>query len=109
MAEFFCTTCKEPLTPNDRQCPRCRRPAVLLGRYWLQGEKLGQGGFGVVYEARDLKLSLRCAVKELPRQRGDDERTRGEVDALVAISNEGLPFVPKIYDYDDQDPHCYYI
>lgn len=110
MNELVCTTCQHPITADDRWCPQCRQPAVLLKRFWLQRDKLGQGGFGIVYEARDLRLKPgRRAVKELARTAGDDQQTRNEVESLIALSNGGLPFVPKIYDFDDQDPARFYI
>ena len=36
---------------------------VLLGRY-VVGNALGEGGFGITYIGRDIKLDMRIAIKE---------------------------------------------
>ena len=37
--------------------------STLEKRYRIEN-KLGQGGFGAVYQALDTRLSVRCAIKE---------------------------------------------
>ena len=44
--------------------PHVLRPGTILNGRYLLGLPLGQGGFGITYIGRDLKLNMRVAVKE---------------------------------------------
>ncbi len=72
----------------------------LLGRYRIL-EKLGAGGMGEVYRARDQHLDRDVAIKILsPGSLGDEEaRTRFRNEAL-ALSKLDHPNVATIYDFD---------
>ena len=75
-SEQYCSGCVTKASVTGR-CMQCQwddaeqmemqthlpRHYVLLGRYYI-GRVLGQGGFGVTYLARDLKLDRPVAVKE---------------------------------------------
>ncbi len=54
-----------------------------MGRYRLE-ERIGAGGFGVVWRARDTKLERDVAVKVIPREGDDPDRPRVEREALAA-------------------------
>jgi serine/threonine protein kinase len=87
----YCTACLGPKETGGK-CHVCGTPeqiqfpppghlppgTQLAGRY-LIGAALGQGGFGITYRARDLKLDRIVAIKEYyPRDisnRADDGRT----------------------------------
>lgn len=77
-AESICLLCmREKAFPEQVPCPHCggddrtltvQSPAlpprtVLDGRYVL-GRTLGQGGFGITYQAYDLRMNNTVAVKE---------------------------------------------
>ena len=81
-------------------CSRCGAelrdgvvPKSIPGR--LQFEKrVGKGGSGVVYQAIDMSLGRRVAVKTLPALRTDDiVRLRREAQALAAVSHRHLATV----------------
>ena len=76
MKQTYCMKCMRP-NGGTEVCPHCGyvsgeneipphvlRPGTLLMGQYLLGEPLGQGGFGITYIARDLKLNMRVAIKE---------------------------------------------
>jgi len=69
------------------------RKDLVLGHYRLV-EKLGEGGMGVVWKARDLKLDRDVAVKFLPEGAvGDPERRaffEREAKAVAALSHPNI-------------------
>jgi hypothetical protein len=64
-----------------------------MGRYQLL-QKLGEGGMGAVYLARDTKLDRRVALKVLPPHRINDAgavaRFQREAKALAKLSHPGI-------------------
>jgi len=76
---------------------------LVLGNYRLL-EKLGAGGMGVVWKARDLKLDRDVAVKFLPEAAvGDAERRaffEREAKAVAALSH---PNIVTIFAVDEAD------
>ena len=75
MKTKYCMKCMLPIS-GETVCPHCgyeqdygalphrlQPGTVLIDRY-LIGCAIGQGGFGITYVGRDLKLDLKVAVKE---------------------------------------------
>jgi hypothetical protein len=75
--------------------------SLLLGRYRLR-EKLGSGGFGVVWLAYDEQLRREVAVKRIPLgPEGDAERASREAQAAARLSH---PAIVALYEaFADQD------
>ena len=66
--------------------------------------RLGSGGMGVVYLARDIRLNRQVAIKVLADGRVADElaRTRFRREAQ-ALSRLNHPNIATIYDFDQHD------
>ncbi len=81
---------------------------VLQGQYALDRE-IGQGGMGVVYLARDLKLDRPVAIKTLPPHLSNDasvrERFLREARTAAALSH---PNIVPIYRADEIDGHVFF-
>ncbi len=79
-------------------------PGVTLGRYRLE-ERIGQGGMGSVWRARDQLLDREVAVKVLPRMLVTDpsaqRRFEREARAMGRLQH---PNVVGIYDIGTADP-----
>ena len=73
----YCMHCMEPMQDGAPFCPACGKPQVydcpenflrpgtrLNGGRYLVGAAIGEGGFGITYMGRDLRLDMTVAIKE---------------------------------------------
>jgi serine/threonine protein kinase/tetratricopeptide (TPR) repeat protein len=74
-----------------------------LGHYLIL-EKIGAGGMGIVYQARDQKLDRLVALKVLATANPTDDlaRRRFRREAL-ALSQLNHPNIATVFDFDSQD------
>ena len=74
-----------------------------FGHYAVE-RRLGSGGVGEVYLARDLRLDRRVAIKILSERRVTDERARTRFRREAqALSRLNHPNIATIFDFDQQD------
>src|SRR3954451_7184266 len=74
-------------------------PSLALGRYRL-GQRIGAGGFGTVYEARDERLGRSVAGKAVPSDGRADERAKREAHAVARLDHPGIV---SVFDAGEED------
>jgi Tol biopolymer transport system component len=98
----------EPLLKNSpwTQSPALE-PGTVLGPYRIAG-RIGAGGMGEVYQARDTRLDREVALKVLPvRMMGDADRRARLIREARAASRLNHPNTVTIYDIGEQDGRVY--
>jgi serine/threonine protein kinase len=82
---------------------------TTVGPYQFLG-KLGEGGMGEVYRARDTRLGRDVAIKVLPTALSHDpvarERLRREAVAAAALDH---PFICKVFEIGDTAGHLFIV
>jgi serine/threonine protein kinase/Tfp pilus assembly protein PilF len=73
-------------------------------------DKIGEGGMGIVYKAKDLKLDRVVAIKFLPphlaKSEDNKKRFMQEAKAAAALSH---PNIMNIYEIDEQDKSVFMV
>ncbi|MEX2274019.1 MAG: protein kinase [Actinomycetota bacterium] len=102
------STTAPPTPPQARPDPT-GRPGVLGGRYFLS-ERIGSGGMGEVFRARDAVLDREVAVKlmhgGLAADPGFVARFRREAQAAASLHH---PSVVDVYDWGDEQGTPYMV
>ncbi len=87
-----------PTPPRPGPSPRRQFRRKRLLHYYLL-EKIGEGGMGVVYKARDTRLDRIVAIKILPADKVDDpERRRRFIHEAKAASALNHPNIVTIHE-----------
>ncbi|WP_373653155.1 protein kinase domain-containing protein [Schlesneria sp. DSM 10557] len=93
----------EPATKNQEPTP----PLKSLGKYQIE-RKLGQGGMGTVYLARNTDLKKLVALKVLPRDKAKNptlvRRFKAEAQAAAQLEH---PNIVAVYDTGEADGYLY--
>jgi serine/threonine protein kinase/tetratricopeptide (TPR) repeat protein len=86
-----------PAAPDQSADAARRGTPSRLGHYTIT-RKLGQGGMGVVYEARDERLERTVALKTLPALSGDEAARKRLWREARAAASVNHPHICQIYE-----------
>ena len=97
----------EPATEATARLSSDAEGPLVLGRYRLI-RRLGAGGFGAVWRARDERLEREVAIKVVPRgdDPSEDERVRGEARTAARL---GHPGIVALYELAADEHHLYLV
>jgi len=90
--------------PATEELPTVAQAGLAMGRYRLGG-RLGAGGFGTVYAARDERLSRPVAVKVIPAGGAAPERAHREALAVARLDHDAIV---ALFDAGEEDG-CRYL
>jgi len=92
-----------PRVQNEAWEQRFRSGDVIADRFELL-ERIGRGGFGVVFRARDRKLNRFVAFKAIPPGGLSSAAIQREAEIAAQLEHEGLV---RLYDYGLCDGGAY--
>ena len=93
----LCPGCERVYPPTTSSCPGCGKdltdtilPYQLAGKFRLE-RRVGKGGMGVVFRARDMTLHRSVAIKTVPTGSAEASvRLRQEAQAVARFSHTNL-------------------
>lgn len=101
------TTDAETRAPERTGDGAAEKPLQRLGKYLIE-KKLGQGGMGAVYLARDSELRRQVAIKVLPKDKASNptlvRRFKAEAQAAAQLRHDNIVAV---YDSDEADGYLF--
>src|SRR5215831_7321954 len=131
---IVCFACSQPLNPS-RIAPTVQAPvtpvasmglapintpsaeplrpgSILVQRYRIE-EEIGQGGFGIVYKARDINWNRRVAIKQINLHALNAKEVIEATDSynreVKLLSTLKHPNLPRIYDHFTDPEHWYLV
>jgi eukaryotic-like serine/threonine-protein kinase len=75
-------------------------PSWAHSSRYTGGREIGRGGMGIVYEARDVRLRRKVAIKVLPKGHASADRKRRFLLEAQAASSLNHPNIVTIHDID---------
>ncbi|MEO6037309.1 MAG: protein kinase, partial [Saprospiraceae bacterium] len=90
---------------QDLLLPRALEPGQLLAGRFRVGSFLGEGGIGEVYEAEDLELAQRLAIKTLHPFGAAEPSTRDRFKREITLARSvSHPNICRIHDFYAGEP-----
>ena len=103
----YCNHCMTKLEDTEEKCPKCGQgkkenipvhhllPGTILENKFYVGEVIGEGGFGITYIGRDIKLDMKVAIKEFYPNGCVTRNNTSSLQVTNSITDERKDFFEK--------------